>query len=79
MIKNLKRAKRQLDRVERGDEFDFFPMTYILPHDYGLFVEEYKRTGGIWIMKPCAKAQGRGIFLIDKLSQVNLSNIEKSI
>ncbi len=27
-------------------------------------------TGTTWIMKPCGRAQGRGIFLLDKLSQV---------
>lgn len=27
-------------------------------------------AGVTWIMKPCGRAQGRGIFLLDKLSQV---------
>ena len=38
--------------------------------DYNLFVEEFKKAPVPWIMKPIAKAQGRGIFLINKLSQV---------
>ena len=75
MVKNLKRTQRQLQREERHDEakkYDFFPTTYVLPSDYGLFVEEFKlHAGAIWIMKPIGKAQGKGIFLFNKLSQIN--------
>ena len=35
-----------------------------------MFVEEFKRSGGTWIMKPIGAAQGKGIFLFNKLSQV---------
>jgi len=44
----------------------------VLPADYGLFVEEFKMhpPGAIWIMKPTGSAQGKGIFLFNKLSQV---------
>ena len=35
-----------------------------------MFVEEFKRSGGVWIMKPIGSAQGKGIFLFNKLSQV---------
>lgn len=37
-----------------------------------MFVEEFKRSGGVWIMKPIGKAQGQGIFLFNKLSQVGV-------
>lgn len=72
MVKNLKRAARALEKEGRGAEMAFFPTTYILPSDYGLFREEFNRTGGVWIMKPCGRAQGKGIFMVDKLSQVKL-------
>ena len=74
LVKNLKRTQRQLQREGKEDEarrFDFFPQTYVLPADYGLFVEEFKtQAGAIWIMKPIGKAQGKGIFLFNKLSQI---------
>jgi hypothetical protein len=37
-----------------------------------MFVEQFKQreSGSTWIMKPQAGAQGKGIFLINKLSQV---------
>lgn len=43
-----------------------------LLQDYALFVEEFKKQPGssTFILKPASKAQGKGIFLINKLSQV---------
>merc|ERR1712176_1345919 len=50
---------------------DFIPVTYILPADYNIFVEEFRKNPtSTWIMKPNAKARGIGIFLINKLSQL---------
>lgn len=46
MVKNLKRARKALEKEGRGAEFDFFPQTYILPLEYGPFVEEFRRQQG---------------------------------
>lgn len=59
MVKNLKRHKKQLEREGKYNEvnsYDFFPTTYNLPSDYNLFVEEFKRVAGVWIMKPIGKS-----------------------
>ncbi|XP_063099998.1 polyglutamylase complex subunit TTLL1 isoform X3 [Cavia porcellus] len=54
-----------------SDLSDFVPVTYMLPADYNLFVEEFRKNpSSTWIMKPCGKAQGKGIFLINRLSQI---------
>ncbi|TYZ59530.1 hypothetical protein PybrP1_003448 [[Pythium] brassicae (nom. inval.)] len=82
LIKNLKRAKRAMEKKAKAEDssstetdslglYDFFPITYILPGEYAIFVEEFKRNQGIWIMKPIGKAQGKGIFLFTKLSQIS--------
>ncbi|KAI9993227.1 hypothetical protein PInf_015298 [Phytophthora infestans] len=78
LVKNLKRVKRQLERSGDPDSrreaelYDFWAATFVLPHEYGMFVEEFKRMpGGRWIMKPVGKAQGRGIFLFEKLSDIS--------
>lgn len=49
---------------------DFVPTSYVLPVNYNLFLEDYRKKPSTWIMKPCGKSQGTGIFLIDKLSQL---------
>lgn len=50
---------------------DFLPQTYLLPSDYSLFLEEFKRQPtSIWIMKPNGKSQGKGVFIINKLQQI---------
>lgn len=54
-----------------GDDADFVPVTYLLPADYSIFVEEFRRNpNAMWIMKPTGKAQGKGIFIINRLAQI---------
>ena len=58
---------------------DFIPQTYILPADYNLFVEEFRRNpSSTWIVKPAGKAQGIGIFLVNKLSQIKKWSKDKA-
>ncbi|GMI45796.1 hypothetical protein TrCOL_g10943 [Triparma columacea] len=74
LIKNLKKRRRQLEKegsYEEATQYDFFPVTFNLPREYALFVEEFKRQGGLWIMKPIGSAQGKGIFLFSKLSEIS--------
>lgn len=49
---------------------DLVPTTYVLPADYNLFIDAYRKSPCTWIVKPCGKSRGTGIFLIDKLSQL---------
>ena len=73
LVKNLKRRRRQLEREGQYDEarqYDFFPVTFVLPREYAMFVEEFKRSGGVWIMKPIGSAQGKGIFLFSRLQEI---------
>ena len=83
LVKNLKRAKRALERegqAEEASRYDFFPDTFALPADYHLFVEHFKSASRdaaadgapapLYIMKPVGKSQGKGIFLFNKLSQI---------
>jgi tubulin polyglutamylase TTLL9 len=61
LVKNLKRQKKLLIKEKRTKEaelYDFWPTTYVLPGDYALFAEEFKRTAApAWIMKPIGSAQ----------------------
>ena len=76
-VKNIRRAQRNAKRDGTfmgysAEELDIIPTTFVLPADYALFVEEFKKGTGsnLWIMKPSSKSQGKGIFLINKLGQI---------
>ena len=74
MAKNVKRQRRTLEKEGRFDEasqYDMIPTTFLLPREYALFVEEFKKVGGIWIMKPIGSAQGKGIFLFTRLNEIS--------
>ncbi len=74
LAKNIKRRRRALEkegRLEEAQSYDFAPTTFVLPREYSMFVEEFKKVGGIWIMKPIGSAQGRGIFLFTRLSEIS--------
>ena len=81
MVKNIKRFRKDMEKensplAERDDSgqfvyLDIVPLTIQLPADYNLFVDEFKRSPeAMWIMKPAARAQGKGIFLVNKLTQL---------
>jgi tubulin polyglutamylase TTLL9 len=74
MAKNMKKRRRALEKeckYEEASAYDFIPTTFVLPKEYSLFVEEFKKTGGVWIMKPIGSAQGKGIFLFTRLSEIS--------
>jgi len=51
--------------------YNVFPSTFVVPQEYNMFVEEFKRhSGSTWIMKPVGRSQGAGIFLVTKLQQI---------
>lgn len=56
MVKNLKRHRKNLEKdfgCTEASKCDFFPRTFVLPSEYHLCLEEFKRTlGSTWIMKP---------------------------
>lgn len=40
---NCKAVFHREDRASEAAQYDFFPVTYALPMEYGVFVEDYKR------------------------------------
>ncbi|KJP87134.1 hypothetical protein AK88_03180 [Plasmodium fragile] len=74
LAKNMKKLKKQNEKMKNEEELkliDITPVTFVLPLEYKLFLEEYKRRSNrTWIMKPIGKSQGKGIFLFKKISQI---------
>ncbi|CAN0027891.1 unnamed protein product, partial [Discosporangium mesarthrocarpum] len=72
MVKNIKRYLKDLWKDPKYASLtDFVPVSYMLPADYSLFVEEFRRSpNAMWIMKPTNRAQGKGIFIINRLAQI---------
>lgn len=70
----MKRLKKQLSKQQGSDVdtgCDVYPSTFMLPAEYHMFVEMFKKTkDSAWIMKPVGRAQGKGIFLFSKLSDI---------
>ena len=54
------------------NEYNFYPRTWVLPGDYADFKSQLNNKK-IFIVKPEASSQGRGIFLIKKLKEINIS------
>jgi hypothetical protein len=45
--------------LEQEEMFDFLPLTFNLPIDYSIFVEEFNKTENLnhlWIMKPVRRS-----------------------
>jgi tubulin polyglutamylase TTLL1 len=72
MVKNMRRYIKDTARDPNlSQPSDFVPVTYLLPADYNLFVEEFRRNPNcMWIMKPTSRSQGKGIFIVNKLAQI---------
>jgi tubulin polyglutamylase TTLL1 len=75
LVRNIKLYRRKLEKHRslngKNLNLDFIPVTFILPADYNMFVNEYRRVNpSTWIVKPVGKSNGSGIFLINNLSKL---------
>lgn len=65
----------KLREIHGPKHFVFLPKTYILPNEYQYLMQDMQATPGQqWIFKPAANAQGRGIFVTDKWSEIPQKN-----
>eukprot|EP00927_Polykrikos_kofoidii_P032730 TRINITY_DN27797_c1_g1_i1.p1 TRINITY_DN27797_c1_g1~~TRINITY_DN27797_c1_g1_i1.p1 ORF type:complete len:1102 (+),score=198.01 TRINITY_DN27797_c1_g1_i1:147-3452(+) len=55
--------------------FDFCPQTFVLPEQTEEFLEVYKTSKHVWIVKPHASSQGRGIFLLRDLKEMPIKDV----
>ena len=55
--RNIVKHRRKLKMEKKHElaaEFDFVPSTFVLPKDYALFVEEFKRRPGTYLAAAAA-------------------------
>lgn len=53
------------------EAYNFTPDTYNLPEDFSLLYSNFNRDKkAVWIVKPTCSSQGKGIYLIDSISEV---------
>ena len=45
--------------MDQAKASDFMPLSFVLPREYAMFVEEFKRSGGVWIVEAYWRT-GRG-------------------
>jgi tubulin polyglutamylase TTLL6/13 len=64
---------RKLKKMRKifPEDYDFFPQTFILPVEFTDFRKAFhEKRSRVWIVKPEASSQGRGIFLVKDPSEI---------
>ncbi|KRX04923.1 hypothetical protein PPERSA_06557 [Pseudocohnilembus persalinus] len=75
IFQNIQRAQKISPQANKYFA-DIMPLTFLLPKEYLQFSERFQRDKNIegdyniWIMKPLARSQGKGINLINDISNV---------
>ena len=71
-ITNKSKLARNLTKMKRyyPEDYSFFPQTYLLPVEINEFLNQLKFKREIFIVKPEALCQGRGIYLVNEPSQL---------
>ena len=58
-------------RKELPEDYDFYPATWFLPSEFQDLKKHFALNGGSYIAKPAASSQGKGIFIVQDLQQLN--------
>jgi tubulin polyglutamylase TTLL1 len=72
MAKNIKKYKKMMIKENKSSDcLEYLPMTFVLPGDMSVFLEEFKKwPNSLWILKPSNRSQGQGIVLVNKINKV---------
>lgn len=65
------RAVSRMREIHGAKHFGFIPRTYILPNEFMYLEEDIKNEPNkLWICKPAASSQGRGIIVTNQISEI---------
>jgi tubulin polyglutamylase TTLL4 len=67
--KNVNAMRRKFNK-----EYEICPKTYVIPEDYDLLEAQMEIKKKLWILKPAAASCGRGIKVINSISEVSKKN-----
>ncbi|XP_066463751.1 tubulin polyglutamylase TTLL5 isoform X1 [Eleutherodactylus coqui] len=68
LYKNMQR----MQQTHGMRNFNLLPQTYLLPGEYQEFCNAFSKDRGPWIVKPVASSRGRGVYLVNSPSQINV-------
>ena len=73
---NIRRMQSKFSK----EAFGFIPDTYVIPDEYSSFVtqlnhDKKQNPNSLWIVKPHNMSRGRGIYLVDDVSEVSLDEV----
>ncbi|CAE1269866.1 TTLL5 [Acanthosepion pharaonis] len=68
LYKNVQR----MQQIKGSRNFNFVPMSFVIPAEYQEFCAAFSRDKGPWIIKPVASSRGRGVHLVNHPDQVPL-------
>ncbi|KZC14544.1 Tubulin polyglutamylase TTLL4 [Dufourea novaeangliae] len=66
LCKNFRRMRRK----HGSRNFDFMPLTFILPEERDSLRRYMQKNGGIWILKPPCSCAGCGIKIVSRLYEI---------
>lgn len=70
------RLYKNIERMQhlRGmKHFDIVPQSYVLPLESRDLMVAHNKHRGPWIVKPAASSRGRGIFIVNSVSTLNIN------
>lgn len=68
---------RKMQEIYSKSEFNIIPESFVLPDDYNAFYQTFIQSQvenqplNHWIIKPAASSQGRGIYIINSLKDID--------
>ena len=65
---------KKMQELYGSEEYNFMPDTFVLPEETEQFLESWEKHQGLWIVKPTASSRGRGIFILQNLSDLPLED-----
>ena len=69
-----------MQEVHGSYKFPFWPKTFVLPKEYKICRSEMLKDSRVfWISKPAGSSQGKGIYITNKINDINIRGEESIV